>query len=549
MTTDPQTARYRHRTTEVEAVQWTGSNADVLRAFCGPDFDEIAPEDRTENPDASAAVRESKHGTWRGLEPGYWVVKIGEEFYEESPADFAAQFEPVPAPAADRAVGVADAIRTFPFDNFGMDDVSFALEDDPEAQEWVPALADAVLATLPATTAQAVELRDYWHAEAMSATTRIIELEGQLEESRRAAAEPAADRPAGEAYRLAVSAALRLGTGATWEAIRDRAEDLTAEVAELTEARRRVLDRPADELPATPDAGFVLWLDASDGSVPTHDGIRWPDGTATLHHRHFGYTTTHPDPEAARQSAHGKQGRLAWPAPAAASVGQAAHTTRSAGWRAVVSPRTLHAIAVHLDARAVSILRPESDVYAEWQAVAAELRRMADETQQQTETPCGPAPDQCDPETGEPCDVHEVERAHAEGDHEHCGKECEVAMPSEQLRNAILCRAIPGSAGMLDELLRRAAVVPAGAGEDPAHETREAEAHPPTRTWKVESPRRDKWASWGATHDERVWAAASYDDVIEIAPQRPFRLVRATTTYAVEAEHQPAAVSQPGKEH
>jgi len=107
MTADPQTTRYRHRTPEVEAVQWTGANADALRVFCGPDFEEIEPEDRTENPDASAAVRESKHGTWRGLEPGYWVVKIGEEFYEESPADFAAQFEPVPsavpAPATDRA--------------------------------------------------------------------------------------------------------------------------------------------------------------------------------------------------------------------------------------------------------------------------------------------------------------------------------------------------------------------------------------------------------------------------------------------------------------
>jgi hypothetical protein len=79
--------------------------------------------------------------------------------------------------------------------------------------------------------------------------------------------------------------------------------------------------------------------------------------------------------------------------------------------------------------------------------------------------------------------------------------------------------------------------------------TPEVEAHPPTHTWKVESPRRDNWASWGATHDERVWAAASYDDVIEVAPQRAFRLVRATTTYAVEAEHAPAAVSQPGKEN
>jgi hypothetical protein len=65
---------------------------------------------------------------------------------------------------------------------------------------------------------------------------------------------------------------------------------------------------------STPAASFVLWLDASDGSVPTHDGIRWPDGTATIHHRHFGITSTHRDPEAACQAAHGKQGRIVWPA-------------------------------------------------------------------------------------------------------------------------------------------------------------------------------------------------------------------------------------------
>jgi hypothetical protein len=70
------------------------------------------------------------------------------------------------------------------------------------------------------------------------------------------------------------------------------------------------------------------------------------------------------------------------------------------------------------------------------------------------------------------------------------------------------------------------------------------EAHPPSHTWKVESPRRDQWASWGATYDERVWAAASFEDVIEVAPQRPFRLVRATTTYVVEAEHQPEAAAE-----
>ena len=74
----------------------------------------------------------------------------------------------------------------------------------------------------------------------------------------------------------------------------------------------RVSSPPPDQT-AEP-AGFVLWLDASDGSVPTHDGIRWPDGWATIRHRHYGHTTTHHSPEAACQTTHGKQGRIVWPA-------------------------------------------------------------------------------------------------------------------------------------------------------------------------------------------------------------------------------------------
>jgi hypothetical protein len=98
-----QTARYRHRTPEVEAVQWTGSNADALRAFCGPDFDEIELDDRAEDPDETAAVREGRHGTWRGLKPGDWVVKLDGGLCEFAAADFAEQYEPaVPAPATDR---------------------------------------------------------------------------------------------------------------------------------------------------------------------------------------------------------------------------------------------------------------------------------------------------------------------------------------------------------------------------------------------------------------------------------------------------------------
>lgn len=50
---------------------------------------------------------------------------------------------------------------------------------------------------------------------------------------------------------------------------------------------------------------------------------------------------------------------------------------------ASVRPQTLAAIASHIDARSVAILRPESETYTEWQAVADELRRVADEAQQE----------------------------------------------------------------------------------------------------------------------------------------------------------------------
>ncbi|GHH30089.1 hypothetical protein [Streptomyces rubradiris] len=44
-----------------------------------------------------------------------------------------------------------------------------------------------------------------------------------------------------------------------------------------------------------------------------------------------------------------------------------------------VRPQTLTSLAAHLDARAVAILRPESQTYAEWQTVIGWLRRLADE--------------------------------------------------------------------------------------------------------------------------------------------------------------------------
>lgn len=46
-----------------------------------------------------------------------------------------------------------------------------------------------------------------------------------------------------------------------------------------------------------------------------------------------------------------------------------------------VRPQTLTSVAAHLDARAVAILRPDSQTFAEWQAIAALLRRVAAEEQ------------------------------------------------------------------------------------------------------------------------------------------------------------------------
>lgn len=48
---------------------------------------------------------------------------------------------------------VVDAIRKFDFGDYGMDDVSYALETDPDAQEWVGDLANAVIRALGGTCA------------------------------------------------------------------------------------------------------------------------------------------------------------------------------------------------------------------------------------------------------------------------------------------------------------------------------------------------------------------------------------------------------------
>ncbi|MGW1546635.1 hypothetical protein [Streptomyces sp. NPDC002346] len=83
-------------------------------------------------------------------------------------------------------------------------------------------------------------------------------------------------------------------------------------------------------------------------------------------------------------------------------------------------------------------------------------------------TPAAPAVTE-EPETEEQrADRLATERDHTAGDHQYCGLTCEAEFPSDMLRNAILARAIPGSARMLDELLRRAALPSPAAEAQPA---------------------------------------------------------------------------------
>lgn len=57
------------------------------------------------------------------------------------------------------------AIRVFPFDGYGLDDVSYLLESEPDTQEWVTPLAAAVTAAAYRQAADDIvtarELRDW----------------------------------------------------------------------------------------------------------------------------------------------------------------------------------------------------------------------------------------------------------------------------------------------------------------------------------------------------------------------------------------------------
>ena len=88
--------RFRKKPIEVEAVQWTGNNEAEMRAFAGDYFETVDPEDRGDDPDQTAAVRDPVHKTWVRLHDGQWVVKgAWGKFYPVAADEFTETYEAV----------------------------------------------------------------------------------------------------------------------------------------------------------------------------------------------------------------------------------------------------------------------------------------------------------------------------------------------------------------------------------------------------------------------------------------------------------------------
>ncbi|MEI5100342.1 hypothetical protein RB200_19665 [Streptomyces sp. PmtG] len=114
MTDRPYTeaARYRALPLEVEAVQWTGSNAAAMTAFAAHRFAETAPEDRAADPDSTAALLESDHNSWFDLHVGDWVVRReGGWFGVLDDDDFTDRYEAVESRGGERADSDGDVVK------------------------------------------------------------------------------------------------------------------------------------------------------------------------------------------------------------------------------------------------------------------------------------------------------------------------------------------------------------------------------------------------------------------------------------------------------
>jgi hypothetical protein len=89
--------RLRKKPIEVEAVQWTGDNEPELHGFTRQHFEAVDPEDRTDDPEITGAVRDVLHSTWVGVKTGQWIIRgVKGEFYPCDPEVLAESYEVIP---------------------------------------------------------------------------------------------------------------------------------------------------------------------------------------------------------------------------------------------------------------------------------------------------------------------------------------------------------------------------------------------------------------------------------------------------------------------
>ncbi|MFE3081811.1 hypothetical protein [Nocardia tengchongensis] len=88
-----QARRFRGRGREVEAMQWTGDNAEALIAWTAGAFQPVDPEDRTDDPEASGQLLTTDHQTWWDVCPGDWVIRLGSAYFWLPPDTFERKYE------------------------------------------------------------------------------------------------------------------------------------------------------------------------------------------------------------------------------------------------------------------------------------------------------------------------------------------------------------------------------------------------------------------------------------------------------------------------
>ena len=91
-------ARFRHRPTEIQAVQWTDANGAELAEFAGDRFLMLDAKDRIPQSPATAALRISSSEPWRLMHPGDWVIKRNDGVFDVlRGGEFTDHYEAAPA--------------------------------------------------------------------------------------------------------------------------------------------------------------------------------------------------------------------------------------------------------------------------------------------------------------------------------------------------------------------------------------------------------------------------------------------------------------------